>query len=86
MARIEHPYVVPLIDFWRDPDSAYLVMRWLRGGTLERRLDDGPLSVEEALVVAKQIGGALAAAHTHGMFIATSRRPISFSTSRAMPS
>ena len=41
VAQIEHPHNVPLIDYWRDPDSAYLVMRWLRGGTLERRLDDG---------------------------------------------
>ena len=43
VARLEHPHIVPLIDYWREPDSAYLVMRWLSGGTLERRLDDGPL-------------------------------------------
>ncbi|MFV2064162.1 MAG: protein kinase, partial [Chloroflexota bacterium] len=67
VARIEHPHIVPLIDYWRDPDSAYLVMRWLRGGTLERRLDDGPLSVDAALTMARQIGGALAAAHAHGI-------------------
>ncbi len=67
VARIEHPHIVPLIDFWRDPDSAYLVMRWLRGGTLERRLDDGPLTVAETMQLARQIGGALAAAHGHGI-------------------
>ena len=67
VARIEHPHIVPLIDFWRDPDSAYLVMRWLPGGTLERRLDDGPMSVADTLVLASQIGGALAAAHSHGV-------------------
>ncbi|MDW3214744.1 MAG: protein kinase [Ilumatobacteraceae bacterium] len=67
VARIEHPHIVPLIDFWRDPDSAYLVMRWLPGGTLERRLDDGPLSVAETLSLAHQIGGALSAAHAHGV-------------------
>ena len=32
IARLEHPYIVPLYDFWREPDGAYLVMRWLRGG------------------------------------------------------
>ncbi|MFT7598654.1 MAG: serine/threonine protein kinase/DNA-binding SARP family transcriptional activator [Acidimicrobiales bacterium] len=67
VARIEHPHIVPLIDFWRDPDSAYLVMRWLPGGTLEQRLDDGPLPISETLVLARQIGGALAAAHSHGI-------------------
>lgn len=65
VARIEHPHIVPLIDYWRDPDAAYLVMRWLPGGTLERLLDDGPLTVERTLEVAEQIGAALSAAHAH---------------------
>ncbi len=67
VARIEHPHIVPLIDYWRDPDSAYLVMRWLRGGTLERRLDDGPLTLAETLGIARQVGAALTAAHVHGV-------------------
>ena len=65
VARIEHPHIVPLIDFWRDPDAAYLVMRWLPGGTLERLLDDGPLSIEQTVAIIEQIGGALEAAHSH---------------------
>lgn len=67
VARLEHPHIVPLIDFWREPDSAYLVMRWLGGGTLERRLDDGPLTVDETVNLARQIGGALSTAHAHGI-------------------
>lgn len=67
VAGIEHPHIVPLIDFWRDPDSAYLVFRWLRGGTLERRLDDGPLPLAEALLLAQQIGSALSSAHRSGV-------------------
>lgn len=67
IARIEHPHIVPIIDFWRDPDSAYLVMRLFRGDTLERRLDDGPLTVDETLSLAQQIGGALSAAHAHNI-------------------
>src|SRR5258708_39772282 len=30
IARLESPHIVPLYDYWRDPDGAYLVMRWLR--------------------------------------------------------
>ena len=67
VARIEHPHIVPLIDYWRDPDSAYLVMRWLAGGTLELRLDEGPMTVGETLRLAREIGGALSAAHAHGV-------------------
>ena len=33
IARLEHPYIVPLYDYWREPDNAYLVMRWLHGRT-----------------------------------------------------
>ena len=45
-ARFEHPHVVPLHDFWRDPDGAYLVMPYLRGGSLRDRLEAGALEVD----------------------------------------
>jgi serine/threonine protein kinase len=35
IARLEHLHIVPLYDFWREPGNAYLVMRWLRGGSAE---------------------------------------------------
>ena len=35
VARLEHPYIVPLYDYWREPDGAYLVMRLMKGGSLE---------------------------------------------------
>ena len=34
IARLEHPHIVPLYDYWREPEGAYLVMRLLRGGNL----------------------------------------------------
>lgn len=67
VARIEHPHIVPLIDFWRDPDSAYLVMRWLDGGTLESRIRNGTLEVDAALTIAEQVGNGLSAAHESGV-------------------
>ena len=33
IARLEHPHIVPLYDYWRDPEGAFLVMRWLRATT-----------------------------------------------------
>jgi serine/threonine protein kinase len=27
IARLEHPHIVPLYDYWRDPQGGYLVMR-----------------------------------------------------------
>ncbi len=67
VARLEHPYIVPLYDFWREPGSAYLVMRWLRGGTLEQRLRNRPLSVDEASRFVTQVASALDAAHRLGV-------------------
>ena len=32
VARLEHPHIVPLYDYWREPGGAYLVFRLLTGG------------------------------------------------------
>ena len=49
VARLEHPHIVPLYDYWREPDSAYLVMRYLRGGSLRDIIDaQGKLSSDVA--------------------------------------
>ncbi len=64
VAHLEHPHIVPLYDYWREPDRACLVMRLLRGGTLEQRLSSrGPLSLQETATLASQVGAGLAAAH-----------------------
>lgn len=67
IAGLEHPYIVPLYDYWREPDGAYLVMRWLRGGHLRRSLDNGPWSLEKADRLLSQIAAALTLAHRAGI-------------------
>ncbi len=68
VARLEHPYIVPLYDYWRDPKGAYLVMRYLRGGSLTQLIrQNGPLSFERAGVMLNQIASALAVAHNDGV-------------------
>ncbi len=67
VARLEHPHIVPLYDYWREPNAAYLVMRLLRGGSLDDLLRDGPLSLEQVSRLAVQIGTALEAAHRQGV-------------------
>lgn len=63
IAHLEHPHIVPLYDFWREPDNAYLVMNWIQGSTLRALLAHGPLSVDRTLQVLDQIGSALIVAH-----------------------
>ena len=64
VARLEHLHIVPLYDYWREPDGAYLVMRWLRGGSLRELLaKQNRLEVETVAQILDQIGSALAVAH-----------------------
>ncbi|MGH3078217.1 MAG: BTAD domain-containing putative transcriptional regulator, partial [Gaiellaceae bacterium] len=67
VAQLEHPHLVPLHDYWRDPEGAYLVMRWLRGGSLRQALDRGPWNLEPASRLLLQVAGALAYAHRQGV-------------------
>ena len=68
VARLEHPHVVPLYDYWREPDAAYLVMRFLRGGSVEDLLDGRPARADARGVASSdQIASALAAAHRQGV-------------------
>ena len=67
VARLEHLHIVPLYDYWREPDGAYLVMRLMKGGSLANRLEAGPLSPPAALEIIRQIGSALQTAHQRGI-------------------
>ncbi|MGD2076894.1 MAG: protein kinase [Chloroflexota bacterium] len=67
VARLEHPHIVPLFDFWREPKGAYLVMRWLRGGNLQDELAAGPWPVEPCARLVEQISAALTVAHHQGV-------------------
>ena len=67
IAQLEHPHIVPLYDYWREADGAFLVMRWLRGGSLRTALENGAFSVETAVTTIIQIATALHTAHRHGI-------------------
>jgi WD40 repeat protein/serine/threonine protein kinase/nucleoside diphosphate kinase len=67
IARLEHPHIVPLYDYWRDPDGAYLVMRWIRGGSLAQVLAAGRWNIERATTLLEQIASALHFAHRAGV-------------------
>lgn len=67
VARLEHPYIVPLYDYWRDPQGAYLVMRYMRQGSLLTALQAGPWPPQRAAGLLEQVAGALAVAHQRGV-------------------
>jgi len=67
VARLEHPYIVPLIDFWRDPDGTYLVMRLLRGGSLEEAIQRDVYTFDRTVLLLEQVTSALELAHRNNV-------------------
>ncbi|HUG08003.1 MAG TPA: BTAD domain-containing putative transcriptional regulator [Acidimicrobiia bacterium] len=68
VARLAHPRIVPLIDFWRDSHGAYLVLQLLKGGSLEEAIRQGPIDQASARNVLHHVGEALDHAHSQGIF------------------
>ncbi len=66
VARLEHPHIVSLYDFWRDHEGAYLVMPYLAGRSLAGS-PYGTLSLERMASIMRQVGSALAYAHRQGV-------------------
>jgi WD40 repeat protein/DNA-binding SARP family transcriptional activator len=68
VAVLEHPHIAPIYDYWREPGRAYVVSRYLRGGSLRAVEERGePLERDRALRVIEQISLALAFAHRQGL-------------------
>ena len=68
VARLEHPHIVPLYDYWREPGGAYLVFRLLTGGTAQAALvSGGAFDVARASRIVEEVGSALLAAHAAGV-------------------
>ena len=67
VAALSHPHICPIFDVGRQGHRDYLVMEYLAGETLARRLTGGRLAVREAVRLACQIASALAAAHAAGI-------------------
>jgi WD40 repeat protein/DNA-binding SARP family transcriptional activator len=66
LAMLEHPHIVPVFDFWRDPDGAYLVMQLMAAGSLAA-MQGTDLDTSAAVEIIEQVGSALAYAHRRGV-------------------
>jgi tRNA A-37 threonylcarbamoyl transferase component Bud32 len=67
-SRLGHPNIVQVHDFNVMPDGTpYLVLEFLHGESLAQRLRNGPMPLEQAMSIVRQVGSALAAAHREGI-------------------
>ncbi len=64
LAALNHPNIATIYGLEQSGGTSYLVMELVPGATLAERIKrEGPVPVEEALTIAKQIAEALEAAH-----------------------
>jgi serine/threonine-protein kinase len=67
-AQLSHPHIVPLFDSGEASDHVYYVMPFVEGETLRDRLRrEGPLPVDEAVDLVRQLATALDYAHSKGL-------------------
>lgn len=67
-AAVLHPNVIAIHGVSNDESLPYLVMPYIRGQSLQKRIDsEGPLPLKDILRIGAQIAAGLAAAHEQGL-------------------
>lgn len=67
LASLNHPGIGAIFGLEEADGHQYLILEFIEGETLADRLVSGPIPVDEALGIAKQIAEALDAAHEKGI-------------------
>ncbi|MEM8996481.1 MAG: serine/threonine-protein kinase, partial [Acidobacteriota bacterium] len=67
-ASLDHPSVVRVEDVLERDDTLYLVMEWVPGEDLRRRLQrGGPMAPSDVITLGRRLAQGLAAAHDQGI-------------------
>ena len=67
ISQLNHPHICMLYDIGHQDGIDYLVMECVEGETLAKRLEKGPLALEQVLKLGAQIADALDKAHRSGV-------------------
>ena len=67
LASLNHPNIAQIYGLEKSDESIALVMELLEGENLSEHIARGPIPVDQALPIAKQIAMALEAAHDRGV-------------------
>jgi Tol biopolymer transport system component/tRNA A-37 threonylcarbamoyl transferase component Bud32 len=67
LAALNHPHIGAIYGLDEANGQQFLVLELIEGGTLADRIAKGPLRVDNALAIAKQVAEALEAAHEKGI-------------------
>jgi serine/threonine protein kinase len=67
LADLKHPYIVPILGYGDSKGMAYMVMPFIRGDSLQDRLEQGKINKKERERWIQQIAEALMFAHNRGI-------------------
>ena len=67
VAGLQHPHLITIYEAELLQEPPYLVMEWISGGSLQDRLKQGPLSIDEVSLLAWQLAQGVAAFHAVGI-------------------
>jgi len=67
LGSLNHPHIAAIHDLAEFGESRFLVLELVKGEILAERIARGPIPIDDALAIAKQIADALDAAHEKGI-------------------
>src|SRR5262250_1265017 len=67
ISSLNHPHICVLHDIGHQDGMDYLVMECVEGETLEKRLEKGPLPLEQVVKIGAEVADALGRAHRSGV-------------------
>ena|GEM_PF-748171 len=67
LSRLRHPQIVPILGTGEHEGSPWLALEYVEGESLQARLARGPLPIDEAVRVARQLAQALGYMHRCGV-------------------
>jgi serine/threonine protein kinase len=67
LAGLQHPHILPVHDYGDSDGFTFIVMPFIKTGTLADAIDEHPLPLEQITRVITQVGDALDYAHARGL-------------------
>jgi serine/threonine protein kinase/tetratricopeptide (TPR) repeat protein len=66
-SHLAHPNIATVYEYGKDRGTSFIAMELLEGRTLDKRIKEGPVELDEGLKVALQVASALALVHERGL-------------------
>jgi len=66
-AALEHPHICTVYEFDEAEETTFISMAYIEGQSLRKKIESGPLEMEEALKIGMQVAEGLQEAHKKGV-------------------